>query len=70
MLPDFRRIPLGDIDLQWEIRLHNDTGVVDHRRKQPRVRRVYTAKIDGRKSDATVVVYQGDGTEEVFVTIS
>jgi hypothetical protein len=56
-------IPLGDIDLRREIRL--ETGIVGHRRERPRVRRVYTAKIEGRLSDVTVAVYQGEGAEEV-----
>lgn len=60
---DFRMIPLGDIDLQREILL--DTGAVDRRRERPRVRRVYTAKIEGRKSDVTVAMYQGEGAQEV-----
>jgi hypothetical protein len=55
---------VGDIDLLREIRL-DITGVVDHRRERPRVRRVYTAKIEGRKSDVTVAIYQGEGAQEV-----
>ncbi|KAJ7906399.1 hypothetical protein B0H13DRAFT_2506341 [Mycena leptocephala] len=50
--PDFRMIPMGDIDLLEEIHLNNETGVV------------YSAKIDGRKSGVTVALYQGDGAEE------
>jgi hypothetical protein len=42
-----------------------DTGIVNHRREPPRVRRVYTAKIEGQQSDVTVAVYQGKGAEEV-----
>jgi hypothetical protein len=56
-------IPLGDIDLRHEI--GSDFGVVDCRRGRARVRRVYTAKIEGRKSCVTVARYQGDGAEEV-----
>jgi hypothetical protein len=57
---------VGDIDLLREIRLDN-TGIADCRRRheRPRVRRVYTAKIEGRKSDVTVAVYQGMGAQEV-----
>ncbi|KAJ7211859.1 hypothetical protein C8J57DRAFT_1483764 [Mycena rebaudengoi] len=47
---DFRMIPLGDIDLQHEIRLNNRTG---------RVRRVYAARVKGRQSNMTVAMYQG-----------
>jgi hypothetical protein len=59
-------IPMGDIDLLEEIRLNNETGVVGcHHPKRTRVRRVYSAKIDGRKSGVTVAIYQGKGAEEV-----
>jgi hypothetical protein len=58
-------IPMGDIDLLEEIHFKNETGVVGrHHPERTRVRRVYSAKIDGRKSGVTVAVYQGDGAEE------
>ncbi|KAF7337011.1 hypothetical protein MVEN_02137700 [Mycena venus] len=53
---DLRRIPLGDIDLQHEIRLDNDSGVVS-------LRRVHSAKIDRGRSIVTVAIYQGDGAK-------
>jgi hypothetical protein len=60
---------MGDIDLLREIRL--DNGIADFQRDRPRVRRVYTAKIEGRKSDVTVAVYQGEGAQEVhFILFS
>ncbi|KAJ7237879.1 hypothetical protein B0H12DRAFT_101513 [Mycena haematopus] len=59
---DFRTIPLGDIDLQREIRL--GVNVVDRWRERTSVRRVYAAKIEGRTSDMTVTVYQGNTAEE------
>jgi hypothetical protein len=60
-------IPMGDIDLLEEIHLNNETGVVGfHHPERTRVRRVYSAKIDGRKSGVTVAVYQGDGAEKVL----
>jgi hypothetical protein len=56
-------IPMGDIDLLEEIHL---TGIIGrHHPERTRVRRVYSAKIDGRKSGVTVAVYQGNGAEEV-----
>jgi hypothetical protein len=59
-------IPMGDIDLLEEIHFDNDTGVVGpHHPERTRVRRVYSAKIDGRKSGVTVAVYQGEGAEDV-----
>jgi hypothetical protein len=59
-------IPMGDIDLLEEIHFDNDTGVVGRPYpERTRVRRVYSAKIDGRRSDVTVAIYQGEGAEEV-----
>jgi hypothetical protein len=59
-------IPMGDIDLLEEIRLDNKTGVVGyHHLQRTRVRRVYSARVDGRKSGVTVAMYQGHGAEEV-----
>ena len=49
---------MGDLNLQYEIYLDNGWGVVS-------VRRVYSAKIDRRRSSVTVAMYQGDGAEEV-----
>jgi hypothetical protein len=58
-------IPMGDIDLLEEIRLNNETGVVGrHHPERTRVRRMYSAGVDGRKSGMTVAIYQGDGAEE------
>ncbi|KAJ7863402.1 hypothetical protein B0H13DRAFT_2565184 [Mycena leptocephala] len=62
---DFRMIPMGDIDLLEEICLNNETGVVGrHHPERTRVRRMYSARVDGRKSGVTVAMYQGDGAEE------
>ncbi|KAJ6557992.1 hypothetical protein B0H19DRAFT_1261559 [Mycena capillaripes] len=61
---DFRMIPLGDIDLQYEIRLDKHTGVVDRSRERLRVRRVYSARVEGRESTMTVAMYQGHGAED------
>jgi hypothetical protein len=59
-------IPLGDIDLQHEIHLDDKSAVVGcHHGERARVRQVYSARIDGRKSGVTVATYQGDGAEEV-----
>ncbi|KAJ6452796.1 hypothetical protein C8R45DRAFT_638397 [Mycena sanguinolenta] len=61
---DFRMIPLGDIDLQREIRLDVRLNVVDRPRERTCVQRIYTAKIEGRTSDMTVAMYQGNTAEE------
>jgi hypothetical protein len=59
-------IAMADIHLLEEISLDNETGVFsNHHPARTRVRRVYSAKIDGRKSGVTVAMYQGDGAEEV-----
>jgi hypothetical protein len=58
-------IRLRDIDLQQEIRLERHSGVVDRQHDRQGVRRMYSAKIEGRDSSVTVAVYQGDGAEEV-----
>ncbi|KAF7337073.1 hypothetical protein MVEN_02144500 [Mycena venus] len=58
---DFRMIPLGDIDLQHEIHIDNSRGLVNRRGQ---VRRVFAAKIEGRRSIMTVSMYQGEGAEE------
>ncbi|KAJ7315696.1 hypothetical protein DFH08DRAFT_755182, partial [Mycena albidolilacea] len=55
-----RMIPLEDIDLRHEIRVDEDTGVVE----RVAVRRVYSARVEGRKSKFTVAIYQGDGAKE------
>jgi hypothetical protein len=65
MMVDFRMIALGDIDLQHEIRLNDIFGVVDRLCERSWVRRVYSAKIDGRKSGMTVAMYQGKKAKEV-----
>ncbi|KAJ6484698.1 hypothetical protein C8R45DRAFT_290416 [Mycena sanguinolenta] len=61
---DFRMIPLGDIDLQREIRLDVGLGVLDRRRERACIRRVYSAKVEGKTSEMTVTTYQGDTAEE------
>ncbi|KAF8181418.1 hypothetical protein K438DRAFT_1841063 [Mycena galopus ATCC 62051] len=57
-------IPLGDIDLQHEIGVKKYTGVLNYQPERARVRRVYSARVDGRNSSVTVVMYQGTGAEE------
>ncbi|KAJ7168819.1 hypothetical protein C8R46DRAFT_240041 [Mycena filopes] len=61
---DFRMIPWGDIDLQRDLSVNTDSGVIDRRGELNCVRRVYSAKVDGRSSDVTVAVYQGNGAQE------
>ncbi|KAF7340602.1 hypothetical protein MSAN_02131700 [Mycena sanguinolenta] len=57
-------IPSAGIDLLHKIRLDNSTAAVDHRHKQARVRRLYSAKIEGRKSTLTVAMYRGNEAEQ------
>ncbi|KAJ7669917.1 hypothetical protein DFH06DRAFT_158394 [Mycena polygramma] len=58
---DYRTFPLGDIDLQREICLDNDTGVVSRRQREGD-RRLYSAKVNGQTF--TVALYQGHGATE------
>jgi hypothetical protein len=54
-------IPLGDLDLRHEI-----TGaVVNIRYRRGCTKRIYSARVDGRNSNMTVVFYQGQAAEEV-----
>ncbi|KAJ7219016.1 hypothetical protein B0H12DRAFT_1152830 [Mycena haematopus] len=54
---DFRRIPFGDIDLQREIQLDHDSGVLS-------LRTLHSALIDRGKLNVTVALYQGPDAEE------
>ncbi|KAJ7752999.1 hypothetical protein B0H16DRAFT_1836187 [Mycena metata] len=58
---NFRRIPLGDVDLRREIRVDSASGIVKF---SPPARRVYSARIHGNPSNTTAVLYQGERAEE------
>jgi hypothetical protein len=58
-------IPLGDIDLRQELGVNEDSWVIGRQESRNRIRRVYSARIDGRNSPVTVALYQGDGAEKV-----
>ncbi|KAF7337164.1 hypothetical protein MVEN_02154400 [Mycena venus] len=58
---DFRRIPLGDINLLHEIHVNYNSRIVNRHIQVP-VRRVHSAQVEGRS--ITAVVYQGEGAEE------
>ncbi|KAJ7027344.1 hypothetical protein C8F04DRAFT_1122663, partial [Mycena alexandri] len=65
--PDFRMIPMGDIDLQRQIRMDElrvENSGVFFRRGRGCLRRVYSAKVEGRKSDMTVAIYEGEAADE------
>ncbi|KAJ7732307.1 hypothetical protein B0H16DRAFT_1696439 [Mycena metata] len=68
--PNFRMIPMGDIDLQREVMVNERSGVIDRRpgREHRCVRRMYAAnlKIDGLNTDLTVTMYESDGAEEAW----
>ncbi|KAJ6512483.1 hypothetical protein C8R45DRAFT_1206575, partial [Mycena sanguinolenta] len=57
VLSGFRTIPFGDIDLQREIQLDHDSGVVT-------ARRLHSARIEGSDVARAVAMYQGDNAEE------
>ncbi|KAJ6462946.1 hypothetical protein C8R45DRAFT_1080534, partial [Mycena sanguinolenta] len=54
---NFRTISLGDIDLQREIQLDSDSGIIN-------LRRLHAAKIEGSDVTCTVAMYQGVGAED------
>ncbi|KAJ7509108.1 hypothetical protein B0H11DRAFT_1963851 [Mycena galericulata] len=60
---DFKRIPLGDVDLRHEIRM-DASGVVHREGARTSTKKMYSARIEGRQSDMTVAVYQGENAEE------
>ncbi|KAJ7899829.1 hypothetical protein B0H13DRAFT_2029329, partial [Mycena leptocephala] len=68
----FRTIPLGDLELLDEIQLNDVSTIVSRQPGRCSVtrlliaplRRTYSARVSGRKSDMTVAVYQGQNAEE------
>ncbi|KAJ6467563.1 hypothetical protein C8R47DRAFT_814242 [Mycena vitilis] len=61
--PDFRQIPLGDLDLRLEV--SGKYGVVNLRRGGNTARRrLYSARVHGVPSDLSAVVYQGRTAQE------
>ncbi|KAJ7063807.1 hypothetical protein C8F01DRAFT_35766 [Mycena amicta] len=61
---DFRKIPLGDINLQRELRVDDQSVSVYRRREHGCVHRVYSARVEGKKADMTVAIFQGENAEE------
>ncbi|KAJ6549770.1 hypothetical protein B0H19DRAFT_1264681 [Mycena capillaripes] len=61
--PNFRVIPMGDLDLLYEIR-HKAGSTVARRRTRSSGRKVYATRIYGSNACMTAVVYQGDAAEE------
>ncbi|KAK7006317.1 hypothetical protein R3P38DRAFT_1706472 [Favolaschia claudopus] len=65
---DYRRIPMGDINLQGKLisrqahKLHGSPP----RRKQTTIRKLYSAKIEGKISSYTVALYQGHNADEIW----
>jgi hypothetical protein len=57
-------IPMGEIDLQHEIQVGNER-VAYRRHRSGHVRRMHSAKVEGRQSSMTVAIYQGLDAEEV-----
>ncbi|KAJ7806613.1 hypothetical protein B0H14DRAFT_2875416, partial [Mycena olivaceomarginata] len=62
--PDFRVIPLGDLDLRHEIILKAGSVAAHRRRGRVSARRMYSVHLHGSRSGMTAAVYQGDGAEE------
>ncbi|KAJ7616535.1 hypothetical protein FB45DRAFT_934431 [Roridomyces roridus] len=62
--PDFRMIPLGDIDLRDLI--DGPREVYRRLHKTGCVRRIYSARVDGRDSPMTVALYTGEDAKEAW----
>jgi hypothetical protein len=62
---DFPIIPLGHINLLQEVGLHSGANVGQRKNGGNSVRRMYTARVHGCKSNMTVALYQGNGAEDV-----
>ncbi|KAJ7676432.1 hypothetical protein B0H17DRAFT_124182 [Mycena rosella] len=56
--PEFRMIPVGDLDLRREIQ--GNSGVVDRRQG----RRVHAVRIHGSTSKMTAAIYSGENAEK------
>jgi hypothetical protein len=67
---DFRVIPLGDLNLLQEIGIDRGADVVHRKNGGKSVRRMYTARVHGCKSNMTVALYQGNGAEDVCFLFS
>jgi hypothetical protein len=65
LMTDFRTIPLGDLNLVQEIGFRRGANVVHRKNGGNSVRRMYTARVEGCKSNMTVALYQGNGAEDV-----
>ncbi|KAF7374303.1 hypothetical protein MSAN_00313500 [Mycena sanguinolenta] len=57
---NFRRIPLGDIDLRSDIQVNAETGAVWRRCERKSVRRMYSARVVGHTEPMTVALYEGE----------
>jgi hypothetical protein len=64
-LTDFRLIPLGDLNLLQEMWLNGGAGVVRQKHGRTPLRRMYSARIHGSKSNMAVALYQGGCAEAV-----
>ncbi|KAJ7018582.1 hypothetical protein C8F04DRAFT_1198799 [Mycena alexandri] len=62
--PNFRIIPIGDLNLLHQLEPCSGFGVVRRRQGQTFVRRMYSAHIQGCKSNMAVTLYQGDGAKD------
>jgi hypothetical protein len=67
---DFRIIPIGDLNLLHQLELCSGSGAVRRRHGRTFVRRMYSAHIQGCKSNMAVTLYQGDGAKDVCVLFS
>ncbi|KAJ7096870.1 hypothetical protein C8R44DRAFT_989149 [Mycena epipterygia] len=64
---EFRTIPLGDLNLQHEIRVASESNMVFREPITGTVRKLYRAGIAGGKLDLTVAMYYGEQAEEKWL---
>ncbi|KAJ6545257.1 hypothetical protein B0H19DRAFT_1075599 [Mycena capillaripes] len=62
--PDFRVIPIGDLNLLKEIKHPSESLVVRRWKGRASTKRMYTARIPGFQSAMTAAVFQGEGAEK------
>ncbi|KAJ6532584.1 hypothetical protein B0H19DRAFT_1187948 [Mycena capillaripes] len=64
--PDFRMIPMGDLNLLHKIQSSTRSSPGWRRKGRASIRRMFSARIAGLQSSMTLTValYQGDGAEE------
>ncbi|KAJ7472568.1 hypothetical protein FB451DRAFT_299281 [Mycena latifolia] len=61
---DVQLIPFGEVDVRREISLDVESGMATRRTQHQTVRRLYSARVEGRISDMIAVIYEGIEAEK------